>query len=157
MKEYNLRETRPSLISLRFLVLRERTGHIGGLPANGLGVTGISTKGATSGLFWNLYTGSSITTSAGIAPSLNRWPTAMVATISSPSCPLFVEPVLGVGLQYGEQQRRAEEREFFLVFLLLAQKKTERKDRRKTAPLYTGPPPPLARAPEKKHKRKKEI
>ena len=33
------------------VVLLERTGHIGGLPANGLGATDISTRGATAGLF----------------------------------------------------------------------------------------------------------
>lgn len=33
------------------VVLLERTGHIGGLPANGLGATDIATRGATTGLF----------------------------------------------------------------------------------------------------------
>lgn len=32
-------------------VILERTGHIGGLPANGLGATDIATRGATTGLF----------------------------------------------------------------------------------------------------------
>lgn len=32
-------------------VILERTGHIGGLPANGLGATDIGTRGATTGLF----------------------------------------------------------------------------------------------------------
>ena len=32
-------------------IILERTGHIGGLPANGLGATDIATKGATGGLF----------------------------------------------------------------------------------------------------------
>lgn len=32
-------------------VILERSGHIGGLPANGLGATDISTRGATTGLF----------------------------------------------------------------------------------------------------------
>src|SRR5579871_6596048 len=33
------------------VLLLERTDHIGGLPANGLGATDISTRGATGGLF----------------------------------------------------------------------------------------------------------
>ena len=33
------------------VVLLERTWHIGGLPANGLGATDITTRGATTGLF----------------------------------------------------------------------------------------------------------
>ena len=33
------------------VVLLERSGHIGGLPANGLGATDIATRGATGGLF----------------------------------------------------------------------------------------------------------
>lgn len=33
------------------VLLLERTGHIGGLPANGLGATDIATRGATGGLF----------------------------------------------------------------------------------------------------------
>ena len=33
------------------VLLLERTGHIGGLPANGLGATDITTRGATAGLF----------------------------------------------------------------------------------------------------------
>ncbi|HEY0742989.1 MAG TPA: FAD-dependent oxidoreductase, partial [Chryseosolibacter sp.] len=32
-------------------VILERTAHIGGLPANGLGATDIATRGATTGLF----------------------------------------------------------------------------------------------------------
>lgn len=32
-------------------VLLERTSHVGGLPANGLGATDIYTRGATTGLF----------------------------------------------------------------------------------------------------------
>ena len=32
-------------------VILERSGHIGGLPANGLGATDIATRGATTGLF----------------------------------------------------------------------------------------------------------
>lgn len=32
-------------------VILERTDHIGGLPANGLGATDIATRGATTGLF----------------------------------------------------------------------------------------------------------
>lgn len=32
-------------------VILERTSHIGGLPANGLGATDIATRGATTGLF----------------------------------------------------------------------------------------------------------
>ena len=32
-------------------LLLERTSHIGGLPANGLGATDIATRGATTGLF----------------------------------------------------------------------------------------------------------
>ncbi len=32
-------------------VLLERTTHVGGLPANGLGATDIATRGATGGLF----------------------------------------------------------------------------------------------------------
>ena len=35
----------------RSVVLLERSGHIGGLPANGLGATDIATRGATGGLF----------------------------------------------------------------------------------------------------------
>jgi hypothetical protein len=35
----------------RTVILLERTGHIGGLPANGLGATDISTRGAAQGLF----------------------------------------------------------------------------------------------------------
>lgn len=35
----------------RTILVLERTGHIGGLPANGLGATDIATKGATGGLF----------------------------------------------------------------------------------------------------------
>ena len=35
----------------RSVVLLERTSHIGGLPANGLGATDIATRGATGGLF----------------------------------------------------------------------------------------------------------
>ncbi len=37
-------------------VLLERTHHIGGLPANGLGATDISTRGATEGLFMEFIT-----------------------------------------------------------------------------------------------------
>lgn len=36
----------------RSVLLLERTGHIGGLPANGLGATDIFTRGATRGLFF---------------------------------------------------------------------------------------------------------
>ncbi len=36
---------------LKQIVLLERTAHIGGLPANGLGATDIATKGGTGGLF----------------------------------------------------------------------------------------------------------
>jgi len=32
-------------------LILERTNHIGGLPANGLGATDIATRGATNGLF----------------------------------------------------------------------------------------------------------
>ena len=35
----------------------ERTAHIGGLPANGLGATDIATRGATTGLLPNLREG----------------------------------------------------------------------------------------------------
>ena len=35
----------------RRAVILERTAHIGGLPANGLGATDIATRGATGGLF----------------------------------------------------------------------------------------------------------
>src|SRR5690242_20201334 len=35
----------------RSAVLLERTDHVGGLPANGLGATDIATRGATGGLF----------------------------------------------------------------------------------------------------------
>jgi hypothetical protein len=37
-------------------VILERTGHIGGLPANGLGATDIATRGATTGLFTEFVT-----------------------------------------------------------------------------------------------------
>lgn len=37
-------------------VLLERSGHVGGLPANGLGATDISTRGATGGLFMEFVT-----------------------------------------------------------------------------------------------------
>jgi hypothetical protein len=37
-------------------VILERTGHIGGLPANGLGATDIGTRGATTGLFTEFVT-----------------------------------------------------------------------------------------------------
>ena len=33
------------------MVVLERSAHIGGLPANGLGATDIATRGATTGLF----------------------------------------------------------------------------------------------------------
>lgn len=33
------------------VVVLERSAHIGGLPANGLGATDIATRGATTGLF----------------------------------------------------------------------------------------------------------
>ena len=33
------------------VLLLERTGHVGGLPANGLGATDITTRGATTGFF----------------------------------------------------------------------------------------------------------
>ena len=34
-------------------VILERTNHIGGLPANGLGATDIATRKATTGLLWS--------------------------------------------------------------------------------------------------------
>ena len=37
-------------------VILERSGHVGGLPVNGLGATDIATRGATAGLFARFVT-----------------------------------------------------------------------------------------------------
>lgn len=46
-----------SRAGLKKIVLLERTGHIGGLPANGLGATDIATRGCTGGLFMEFVDG----------------------------------------------------------------------------------------------------